>query len=94
MNDTNLTTEQAHVINNKITELEKKVSSLKQQVNPENVFFDNKEFIRLMKISNRTAIQWRANAIIAYSQVNNKIYYRLSDILELLHRNYKPASKK
>ena len=56
--------------------------------NPEDVFFDNQEFILLMNTSKRTAQEWRNKKIIEFSQVGNKIYYRLSDIKKLLDVNY------
>ena len=55
---------------------------------PEDVFFDNQEFMLLMNISKRTAQEWRNKKIIEFSQVGNKIYYRLSDIKKLLDENY------
>ena len=54
----------------------------------EDVFFDNQEFMLLMNISKRTAQEWRNKKIIEFSQVGNKIYYRLSDIKKLLDENY------
>ena len=63
----------------------------KQQSSPDQVFFDNQEFIQVMNISKRTAQEWRNHSVIGYSQVRNKFYYRLSDILLLLDKNYKPA---
>jgi len=56
--------------------------------NPEDVFFDNQEFMLLMNSSKRTAQEWRNKKIIEFSQVGNKIYYRLSDIKKLLNENY------
>jgi len=41
-----------------------------------------------MNISKRTAQEWRNKKIIEFSQVGNKIYYRLSDIQKLLNDNY------
>ena len=55
---------------------------------PENVIYDNQEFMKLMNISKRTAQEWRNKKIIEFSQVGNKIYYRLSDIQKLLNDNY------
>ena len=55
---------------------------------PEDVFFDNQEFMLLMNISKRTAQEWRNKKIIEFSQVGNKIYYRLSDVKKLLNDNY------
>jgi hypothetical protein len=63
-----------------------------QRNNPKLVFFDNQEFIQIMNISKRTALQWRLEKIIGYSQIGNKIYYRLSDILILLDGHFKPSN--
>jgi hypothetical protein len=52
-----------------------------------NVFFDNQEFIQLMHISKKTASIWRQNNLIAYSQVVDKIYYRLDDIMAMLEKH-------
>ncbi len=58
------------------------------KLDPDDVFFDNGEFMKLMNISKRTAQEWRNKKIIEFSQVGNKIYYRLSDIQKLLNDNY------
>ena len=61
---------------------------LNEKIDPEDVFFDNQEFMKLMNISKRTAQEWRNKKIILCSQVGNKIYYRLSDIKRLINDNY------
>ncbi len=53
---------------------------------------DNSRFIELMGISTKLAQMWRDNGIISYSQVNNKIFYRKSDIIELLNRHHVKSS--
>jgi len=65
-------------------------TKLVQNVDPKNVFFDNQEFLLLMNISTRTAQMWRDKGFIGFSQLGNKIYYRLEDILSLLNENYNP----
>lgn len=61
---------------------------LNEKIDPDDVFFDNGEFMKLMNISKRTAQEWRNKKIIEFSQVGNKIYYSLSDIKILLKENY------
>lgn len=61
---------------------------MNEKFDPEDIFFDNGEFMKLMNISKRTAQEWRNKKIIEFSQVGNKIYYRLSDIQKLLNDNY------
>ena len=88
-------------MNNFYDEAEKILKRLDEQValivaklkigsksDPEDVFFDNQEFMLLMNISKRTAQEWRNKKIIEFSQVGNKIYYRLSDIKKLLDETY------
>lgn len=58
--------------------------------NDEDIFFDNQEFLKVMNISKRTAQLWRDTGFIGYSQLGNKIYYRLADIKALLSENYNP----
>jgi len=93
-------------MNNFYDEAEKILKRLDEQValivaklkigsksDPEDVFFDNQEFMLLMNISKRTAQEWRNKKIIEFSQVGNKIYYRLSDIKKLLRRKLQSKSK-
>ena len=59
------------------------------KLDPEDIIFDNQEFLKVMNISKRTAQQWRDTGYIGFSQLGNKIYYRLSDIKALLNANPK-----
>ena len=61
---------------------------LNEKIDPDDVFFDNGEFMKLMNISKRTAQEWRNKKIILFTQVGNKIYYKLSDVKKLLNDNY------
>jgi len=85
-------------LNNQHSMLMQKLDSLitalnhdKQQNN--SLFLDNNQFSKLMNISKRTAQQWRDNSVISYSQVGNKIFYRITDIEKLLQDNYIKAKK-
>ena len=49
-----------------------------------DTFIDNSEFIQRMKISKRTAQTWRDEKRISYSQIGAKIYYKHSDVENLL----------
>lgn len=85
-----ITQKEAERIFVKIASLEVSIKKQQQYINSEDLFFDNSEFMQLMNISKRTAQQWRDNKIIGFSQVGNKIYYKLKDILKLLEENYNP----
>lgn len=51
-----------------------------------DTIIDNSEFIRLMKISKRTAQTWRDEKRITFSQIGAKIYYKLADVDNLLNQ--------
>lgn len=77
-------------INEQLKDL-KAILTKSQLLNPEDLFCDNEEFLKIMKISRRTSQFWRNTGIIGFVQIGNKIYFRLKDIQELLNKNYKPA---
>lgn len=79
-----------NILNRLDTQITFVVAKMKmnEKFDPEDVFFDNGEFMKLMNISKRTAQEWRNKKIIEFSQVGNKIYYSLSDIQKLLKDNY------
>jgi len=87
-----LTREQFNTMLASIEEIKSKLD--KQNKNPEETFLDNQEFLLLMKISKRTAQTWRDEGKISFSQVGNKIYYKLADVEELLGKHYIKAFKK
>ena len=80
------------------TDLVNRLNALSEQLKekqkkPEDIFLDNQEFLQLMHISKRTAQTWRDSGVISYSQIGSKIYYRMSDVQQLLDKNYKEAVK-
>jgi len=88
MNTGNMTNDEANAIANFIERLQDVEEKLKKIQSLKDVFLDNQEFLQVMNISKRTAQNWRDSGIIAYSQIGAKIYYRVSDIEELLNKNY------
>jgi hypothetical protein len=64
-----------------------------QYLSEDELFCDNEEFMKIMRISRRTAQLWRDNGTIGFSQLNNKIYYKITDIQKLINDNYKPKTK-
>lgn len=66
----------------------------KQEKEPKDKWLDNQELMQLLKISKRTAQHYKDSGLISFSQVGNKIYYKLSDIEELLRVHYNKAFKK
>lgn len=58
----------------------------------EGEYIENGDFIRIMKISRRTARDWREQGKLPYTQLGKKIYYPVLEIRNLLKRNYKEAN--
>ena len=54
----------------------------------------NEEFMNFMGISKRTAQSWTDEGKISFSQVGNKIYYKMADVDKLLAENYNKSFKK
>lgn len=77
------------MIDSKVSEMSVNMK-LGYKLDPENIFFDNQEFLQIMNISKKTALVWRQKKMINFSSVGNKYYYRLKDILDLLQKNYNP----
>jgi len=76
----------------KIEALNNKLEAKEKE--PKEKWLDNQELMVLLKISKRTAQTYRDSGLISFSQVGNKIYYRLSDIELLLNKHYNKAFKK
>ena len=62
---------------------------VKKITSPAEDFIDNKEFVKLMGISLRTAQTWRDDGKIGFSQEGKKIYYRMSDIEQFLKDHHR-----
>ena len=80
------------------TDLMSKLDTIQSQISikadsKKETFLDNQEFLLLMKISKRTAQTWRDEGKISFSQVGNKIYYKLSDVEKLLQEHYNKSFK-
>jgi hypothetical protein len=86
-------------IKNSLENIEKRLDELtalvttKQESIFSKVIIDNDEFQRLFKISPNTAENWRKKGIIAFSQMNNKIVYKIEDINLMLDKHYRPFKK-
>ena len=84
-----LSVQQYKELVNRLDVLNKKLEE--KQKSPNDTFLDNQEFLQLMNISKRTAQSWRDEGKVSFSQIGSKIYYRMSDVQNLLDKNYKQA---
>lgn len=60
---------------------------------PKHKWLDNQEFCQLLKICKRTAQSYRDDGLVTFSQIGSKVYYKLSDVHELLENNKVLGSK-
>ena len=54
---------------------------------------DSQDVMQKLHISVRTLQYWRTNQLLPYSRIRGKIYYRKSDILTILQKNYNGTRK-
>lgn len=87
-----LTKEQFEGLIAKIDDLSRNFNS--RNGSKQEQFLDNEEFITMMKISRRTAQTWRDEGKISFSQVGNKIYYKLSDVEKTMQEHYNKSFAK
>ncbi|WP_289005885.1 helix-turn-helix domain-containing protein [uncultured Parabacteroides sp.] len=57
-------------------------------------WLDNCETCRLLNVSARTMQTYRDTGKLPYSQINNKIYYKISDVETFMQNHVKNNSKK
>ncbi|HKR05366.1 MAG TPA: helix-turn-helix domain-containing protein [Bacteroidia bacterium] len=81
-----MTEKEYHDLVRRLDEINQKLSTKVKSM--ENSWIDNSEFLQLLKISRRTAQSYRDNNMIAFSIIGNKIFYRMSDVEDLLNRHY------
>ena len=84
--DSTITSREYQDLLTRLDEISKKLST--KEKTPNAVWLDNQEFMQLLKVSRRTAQNYRDSNMIAFSIIGNKIYYKLSDIEDLLNRHY------
>ncbi|MGI6135716.1 MAG: helix-turn-helix domain-containing protein [Petrimonas mucosa] len=56
-------------------------------------WIDAQDVMQKLHISVRTLQTWRTNGLLPYSRISGKIYYRKSDILSILQKNYTGQSE-
>ncbi|WP_439152263.1 helix-turn-helix domain-containing protein [Winogradskyella sp.] len=89
-----------HPINDSLKKITDRLDYLiKQQTivtkqSPEYTILDNADIMQLFKITAKTASTWRNDGILPYLQVKSKIFYKLSDIHNVIDANYNPSKKK
>jgi len=82
----------------RLISIEQKLDSkfeIKHSNNPlSETWLDIVETCALLKISKRTLQSYRDNGILSFSQISGKIYFKASDIDELLKKHYVKAFRR
>ncbi|WP_225035110.1 helix-turn-helix domain-containing protein [Winogradskyella sp. SM1960] len=89
-----------HPINDSLKKINERLEYLikQQKINniqsPEYTILDNADILQLFKITTKTASTWRNEGILPYLKIKNKVFYKLSDMHEVIDANYNPSKKK
>lgn len=78
MNAMIITKEQFDELNSRIEKIFSILTEKSKEVKFD--YIDNSDFIRLLKISPRTAQSWRDAKMVRFCQIGAKIYYKLDDV--------------
>jgi ribonuclease D len=83
-----ITQDQYDKLLQRLDDLQKELSQ--KQRNPKEVIYDSADVMQVLNISKSTLQRMRDEGLIGFSQVQNKFFYRQSDINEMLDKHYKP----
>ena len=81
-----------------LTELNNKIEQLldiifRLLLPPHQIIIDDVELRNMLKMSKRSSAYLREKGMITYTKIGSKIYYKLSDVLDLMERNQVKAVK-
>ncbi|SEH31556.1 helix-turn-helix domain-containing protein [Chryseobacterium culicis] len=54
---------------------------------------DNQDVLQLLKISSRTLQRYRSEERLSYYTISGKLYYKLSDVHQLIRNSFKSSRK-
>lgn len=79
------------MLKDQLQAIEKKLDEIR--VPEQDRWLNNDEFCELLSISHKTAQSYRDKGLIRFSQINQKIYYRMSAIDAFLEQHGKGGYK-
>jgi len=77
-----------HLLMERLDEIKEYLAENYKKNPLDDIWLDNQEVCRLLKISKRTLQTYRDKHMIPYSQIAGKIYFKASDIQNHLLSNY------
>ena len=78
--------EQMSLLRDKSLKVDQRVTA-----DQKNEIMSNDDLIKMLKVSRRTANQWRTDGLIPFYKVGHKVFYLLHDVKEFILK-HKPAS--
>jgi phage pi2 protein 07 len=94
MNVITLESEVYQEILNHFIEIKGMIDLKKKQSPLNETYLDISDTCQLLKISKRLLQQYRNDGVLNFSQIGGKIYFRASDINELLDSHYVDSKRK
>lgn len=82
-----ITTQEYQDLVKRLDEISKKLSAKEKK--PSEIWLDNQEVMQLLKVSRRCLQNYRDSNMLASAIIGNKLYYKMSDIEDLLNRHYR-----
>jgi hypothetical protein len=86
-----LQSEAFHEIMKKMEDIQRQLKAKEKE--PKDIWIDNTDLAKMLKVTKRTIQNYRDNGIISFSQVGSKLYYRLSDVEDMLLKHHIKAFK-
>jgi len=83
-----MNTEDLHLLKQLATRLLNLIGEGTPSINQAETWLDIPETAKWLKVSPRTLQNYRDSGILPYSQIANKIYFRLQDLQEFLMKHY------
>ena len=71
----------------RLDEMNKRLSAKEKK--PSEIWLDNQEVMQLLKVSRRCLQNYRDTNLLASAIIGNKLFYKMSDIEDLLNRHYR-----
>ena len=71
----------------RLDEISQKLSAREKK--PSEIWITNEELMSLLQVSRRTVQHYRDSNMLAVSTIGNRLYYRMSDVEDLLNRHYR-----
>lgn len=81
MHELLLSQKQYHAVIERLDEITKDVSLIKDKTLPEAGYIDNHDLLTLLQVNARTLYRWRKKGLLPYRKLGTRFYYRADLIM-------------